>query len=60
MSRTSRPDVGDRVEVVRGASRLVGEVVQLLSAQFVFISESTGTPHFCLYSEEWRELEHSA
>lgn len=58
MTRQRKPTIGMLIEHDEPAfsRRHRGEVVQLLSAQFVY-ETSTGLRKSCLFNELWREIE---
>ena len=49
-----KPEIGDKIEhTCRLNGKFEGEVIQLLSSQFVYKTE-TGNARFCLFKEEWK------
>lgn len=57
MARQRKPEVGDMIEhtIPSLDIRRRGEVVQLLSAQFVYETED-GSRCSCLFTEVWKEV----
>ena len=51
---TKKPEIGDKIEhTCRLNGPFKGEVIQLLSAQFVY-KTSSGNTRFCLFKEDWK------
>lgn len=53
-----KPSIGDRITHVDGITgqKHHGEVVMLLSAQFVYVRDETGMQAGCMFSEDWAIL----